>query len=183
MGSVELGLTAERSTTEIEIQRRRDQMDHREQQLREWEITLSERTNRLELHERNAADHEQTMRDQTSCLAVEAELLTQRQNALKTIVQDYPRGQVPRQVEIDSLRRMPTHSAQQSDTVLASWDGAELQEFVRMVQELGERRQRVEEIESLYARSNRELNETRDQYLAERKQWGDSQIDRAARPR
>jgi hypothetical protein len=154
------------------MQVRREQFELREERLREWEITLSERTSRLELHERNAADHEQSMREQTSCLAVEAELLTQRHDALKGIVQDYLGGKKPRTVEIDSLRRLPSQSSSsQFDTALSFWDGAELQQFVRMVQELGERRARVDEIEALYERSTREMNEMREQLMSERKLW------------
>gem|GEM_PF-1349605 len=168
----------------------RGQYGEREARLREWEITLSQRTERLELHEQNAADHAAAMNEQTACLAVEAELYARRCDALRSVIRDYLRGEIPRAVSIDRLRRQP-HAPPEApfdaDAFLAEPATAEreFQQFVNAIRELAERRARLFSSEDSLVRGERELQTLREQLLAERREWEARKIlegrDHAAR--
>jgi chromosome segregation ATPase len=141
------------------------ELKKREQRLREWEITLSQRTGHLELVEHQTEQAAAEHREQQSRLAIEAELLMRRADALRQVVQEYLSGKSPTALEVTSARAL-------FGTDEPSWDNtSDWQVFIQHVSELAIRRERLAQAEASTARSQTELLEQRQDLSAAQRNW------------
>lgn len=150
-----------------EVRQRGAALELREIRLREWEITLSQRTGQLELHEHETEHAEKSLVERTQGLCVEAELLARRADTLRQLLREYLAGETPTAVTIERSR---THSS--ADYVDGFPDSeSEWPAFVAAIRELAERRARLDRGEASLAKSEAEIHSQREQLGREQARW------------
>jgi len=147
-----------------EVRQRAAALELREVRLREWEITLSQRTGQLELHEHEAEHAESALAERTQGLVVEAELLARRADSLRQLLREYLAGETPTAVTVERSR---THEA---ETGFPAHE-PEWPAFVAAIRELAERRERLDRSEASLAKSEEEILRQREQLGREQANW------------
>jgi hypothetical protein len=164
LAALELSQQARFEERLAEVQQRAAALERREVQLREWEITLSQRTGQLELHEHETEHAEAALTERTQGLVVEAELLARRADSLRQLLREYLAGETPTAMTIERSRT----AAQEAHD---GFGEAEWPAFVAAICELAERRTRLETSETSLANSEAELLKQREMLAREQAQW------------
>lgn len=150
-----------------EVRQRAAALELREIRLREWEITLSQRTGQLELHEHETEHAETALQERTQGLCVEAEMLARRADSLRQLLREYLAGETPTTVTIERSR---THSTYETVEGFPAHE-PEWPAFVAAIRELAERRERLDRGEASLAKSEEEILRQREQLGREQANW------------
>ena len=150
-----------------EVRQRAAALELREVRLREWEITLSQRTGQLELHEHETEHAETALAERTQGLVVEAELLARRADTLRQLLREYLAGETPTTVLIERSR---VAAASEAQTGFPDHE-PEWPAFVAAIRELAERRERLDRGEASLAKSEEEIARQREQLGREQANW------------